>query len=83
MFSSNQNVHYPLHPVFREYTAKFMNRCIQSANDRKLELLITNGSVKNTDYSNDDNSQYSSKFVGGLIFLSISTGIYLFFSGKK
>ena len=84
MFSSNQNVQYPLHPIFREYIAKFMNRCLQTANERNQTLLIKNGTLKHEESSDDDNSSYpSSKFIGGFIFLSISTGIYLFISRKK
>ena len=84
MFSSNQNVQYPLHPIFREYIAKIMNRYVKSANERNPPLLITNGAFKNTENSDADNSSYpSSKLVGGLIFLSISTGIYFFISRKK
>jgi hypothetical protein len=87
MFSSNQNVQYPLHPIFREYIAKFMNRCIQSANERKSAFLITNGTTKNkknTENTDNNNSSYpSSNFLGGLIFLSISTGIIFLISRKK
>jgi hypothetical protein len=81
MFSSNQPAQYPLHPIFREYIAKFMNRCIQSANERKSPLLIKNDTLKNAD--NDNSSYPSSKFIGGLIVLSISTGIYFLISRKK
>ena len=84
MFSSNQNIQYPLHPIFREYIAKFMNRCIQSANERKSTLLIKNDTLKHAENADADNSSYpSSKIIGGLIFLSLSTGIYLFISRKK
>jgi hypothetical protein len=84
MFSSNQNIQYPLHPIFREYIAKFMNRCLQSANERKSQFVIKNCTLKKTENTDNNNSSYpSSKIVGGLIFLSVSTGIYLFISRKK
>ncbi len=84
MFSSHRNVQYPFNHIFREYITKFMNQCIQSANERKSALLITNDTLINTETPDDSNSSpSSSKILRGLFFLSISTGIYLFISRKK
>jgi hypothetical protein len=84
MFSFNRKLQYPFNPIFREYITKFTNQCIQSANERKLALLITIDPLIRTEISDDDNTSYpSSNFIGGLIFLSISTGMYLFISRKK
>lgn len=84
MFSFNRKLQYPFNPIFREYITKFTNQCIQSAKERTFPLLITNEPLIRSEISDDDNTSYpSSKFVGCLIFLSISTGIYLFISRKK
>jgi len=84
MFLFNRKLQYPLNPIFREYITKFTNQCIQSANERKLSLLITNNPLIKSEISDDDIPSYpSSNFIGGLIFLSVSTGIYLFISRKK
>ena len=83
MLSFNRKLQYPLKPIFREYITKFMNQYTQSANERKTTLLITNDPFTCTENSDDNNIPYPSKWVGGLIFLSISTGIYLFISRKK
>jgi hypothetical protein len=84
MISFNRKIQYSLNTIFREYITKFTNQCIQSANKRKLALLTTNDALIRTEISDDDIPSYpSSNFIGGLIFLSISTGIYLFISRKK
>ena len=84
MFSSHRNIQYPFNPIFREYITKFMNQCIQTANERRKPLLIKNDALINIETPDDDNSSNpSSNMWRGLIFLSISTGIYLFISRKK
>lgn len=84
MFSFNRKLQYPFNPIFREYITKFTNQCIQSAKERTFPLLITNDPLIRSDISDDDISSYpSSNFIGGLIFLSIATGIYFFISRKK
>jgi hypothetical protein len=84
MLSFNQKLQYPLKPIFREYITKFMNQYTQSAHKTNTSLLITNAPLKYVENSDDNNSPYpSSKFWGGLIFLSVSTGIYLIISRKK
>ena len=84
MFSFNRKLQYPFNPIFREYITKFTNQCIQSANERKITLLLTNNPFNNIEKSDDDIPSYpSSNFIGCLIFLSVSTGIYLFISRKK
>ena len=84
MLSFNRKLQYPLKPIFREYITKFMNQYTQSANEINPGLFITNGPFKHVENSDDGNSPYpSSTIIGGLIFLSVSTGIYLFISRKK
>ena len=84
MFSFNRKLQYSLNPIFREYITKFTNQCIKSANERKMSLLITNNPLMKSEISDDDIPSYpSSNFIGGLIFLSITTGIYFFISRKK
>ena len=84
MFSFHRNVQYPINSIFREYITKFMNQCIQSANERKTMLLITNDTLINTETPYDNNSPpSSSNILRGLFFLSVSTGIYLIISRKK
>jgi len=84
MFSFNRKLQYSLNPIFREYITKFTNQCIKSANERKMSLLITNSPFNNIEKSDDDIPSYpSSNFIGYLLFLSITTGIYFFISRKK
>ena len=84
MLSLKRTLQYPLKPIFRDYITKCMNQYIQSANKKNPLLLIANDPFKCIETSDDDNiSQPSSNIFGGLIFLSVSTGIYLFISRKK
>ena len=84
MFSSHRNVQYPFNHIFREYITKFMNQCIQSANERKSILVTRNDTLINTETPYKSNSSPSSSTIWrGLFFLSVSTGIYLFISRKK
>jgi hypothetical protein len=84
MLSFNRKLQYPLKPIFREYITKFMNQYTQTANEINSVLLITNDPFIHIENSDDGNSPYpSSNIIGGLIFLSVSTGIYLFISRKK
>jgi hypothetical protein len=84
MLSFNRKLQYPLKPIFREYITKFMNQYTQSANEINSALLITNDPFTHIENSDDGNSPYSSSnVIGGLIFLSISTGMYFLISRKK
>ena len=83
MLSFNRKLQYPLKPIFREYITKFMNQYTQPANEINPALLITNNPLKYTENTDDVNSLYPSIFWGGVIFFSVSTGIYLLISRKR
>jgi hypothetical protein len=85
MFSFHKKF-FPINPIILEYIKKTNEQSIEkiidnSKKNKKVKFLLTNGTIVDSN-SNPNSNNNSYPILYGLLFMSISSGIYFLFIKK-